>query len=328
MNLDHLFQKRIDYQASLKEPFLQICSDYRIGKYLSHQIIPVGYEDLNIALETNKGKYFVKIFSAARSYKECQRCVDLMLAVITAGVQHPQLYQSKKGYLYTLQKNGGQLRLCLMQYLDGQTFYQSASYPSQKEIRFLAKQAALINKIKYLPSPRYYRWAVINFLKEYHSKKHCLTKKDNVLFSKLVNQVKLIPSFKKFPRSLVHGDIIRANIIKNKSGKLFIIDFSSADYYSRLQEIAVILSDLLFDENRLEYFQKSYQIFLAEYQKHLPLTPLETKYLPLFTQCAHAINILNPRYYKVVKKNNSQENEYWIRRGRAGLQFTLENFSS
>lgn len=249
-----------------------------------------------------------------------------MTAVINSDVQHPKLYQSNQGFLHIIKEKDAQIRLCLMEYIDGKNLYQLKSYPSESEIRFLAQQVAVINKIKLIPSPRYYSWAVGNFIKGYRRKKRYLTKRDNLLISRLVGQVKLAPRFKKFPHCFIHSDIIRANVMKSKRGKLFIIDFAVADFYPRIQELAVILSDLLFKENQSGEPQKSYQAFLAEYQRYTPLTKLEIKYLPLFTQCAHAINIINPSYYKVVDKNYSSENEYWINRGRAGLELSLDNF--
>ncbi len=72
------FQKRINYQGNLK-PFLQqVCKDFSIGEYNTHEIVPIGYEDFNLFITTNKGKYFVKIFGSFRSKNECRRYVRLM----------------------------------------------------------------------------------------------------------------------------------------------------------------------------------------------------------------------------------------------------------
>lgn len=94
-----LFQKRITYQGKLKPFLFQVCKDFTIGKYIAHETVPIGYEDFNLFLTTDKNKYFVKIFGSFRDKKECNRYVDIMEKALKAGVSHPKLYQSNKGYL-------------------------------------------------------------------------------------------------------------------------------------------------------------------------------------------------------------------------------------
>jgi len=50
---------------------------------------------------------------------------------------------------------------------------------------------------------------------------------------------------KKLPHCFVHGDLIETNIMKDKEGKLWIIDFAVANYYPRIIELAVLACNIL-----------------------------------------------------------------------------------
>lgn len=62
-----------------------------------------------------------------------------------------------------------------------------------------------------------------------------------------------------------------------------------------------------------------FKIFVDKYQKNIQLTSYEKNELPFFLKLAHAMRILQANFQKVVKKNNSAENQYWLELGRKGL---------
>src|SRR3989338_1552683 len=75
----------------------KVAQDYDIGVYQSHRIVPVGYEDYNAVLETDKNKYFVKVFALFRNPANINRYVATMERVLEAGVSYPQLLESATG---------------------------------------------------------------------------------------------------------------------------------------------------------------------------------------------------------------------------------------
>jgi Ser/Thr protein kinase RdoA (MazF antagonist) len=123
----------------------------------------------------------------------------------------------------------------------------------------------------------------------------------------------------KLPRCFVHGDIISPNVIRDKKRKIWIIDFSVSNYYPRIQELAVLACNMFFCENDKEKSEENLKLALKEYQKNIKLTAKELKSLPVYIKFAHAMHILSANYQKIVKKNNSAENEYFLRQGRLGL---------
>lgn len=318
----HKFQKRINYQGDLK-PFLQkACDDFNIGKYQSHEIVPIGYEDFNLFVTTNKGTFFVKVFGAFRDKKECQRYADIIKKSLDAGVSHPKLYKSNQGFLYQIALEGMD-RLVVMEYIDGKLFYELRIIPKEEEIKFIIKQAALINGIDIKPSLVYDHWAITNLSKEYDEKKRYLSKTDNELIKPLAKMFNSL-SIQELPHCFVHGDITKTNTMKSTDGDIYILDFAVANWYPRIQELAVLLCDLFFDPSRTENFPKIYDLVISEYQKYITLTPEEIKLLPNYVKLAHVMHLLLANYEKEANGNASVENEYFLNMGRKGLEFTNE----
>ncbi|MFZ2970450.1 MAG: hypothetical protein WA063_04845 [Minisyncoccia bacterium] len=72
------FLQRVDYKGNPLDFISVICSDYDIGSYISYEIVEMGYEDLNIIIKTDKGKYFAKFFASFRDEKECNRYINII----------------------------------------------------------------------------------------------------------------------------------------------------------------------------------------------------------------------------------------------------------
>src|SRR5208283_5182384 len=154
--------------------------------------------------------------------------------------------------------------------------------------------------------------------KAYKERSQYLRPVDLKLVSPLIKEFNDI-DMHALPHAFVHGDIISTNVIKDTKNKLWIVDFSVANYYPRIVELAVLAVDLLFDKDNKTKSERNLKLALSEYQKKIPLTDEELAILPTFIKFAHAIHLTNSVYYKIVHKNNTTENEHFLELGRAGL---------
>ena len=299
----------------------KVCKDFSIGEYNSHEIIQIGYEDFNLQLATKESKYFVKVFTSTKNKEECRRNVDIIEKALKSGVSHPKLFKSNQGLLYEMTNGSLTDRLCLMEYIDGNIFYEQQTPPTDEEKRFIIKEAALINQIDLRPSLFYDRWAVTNLIPEFRQKGKFLTVEDKKLIEPLVKSFESL-TIDRLPHCFVHGDITKTNTMRSKKNEIYIFDFSVANYYPRIQELASILCDLFFDPKHLEVFPKTYDLAVGQYQKYVQLTPLEINILPTYTKLAHAMHILLANYLRVVEGDTSSENDYYLKLGRVGLIFT------
>ena len=312
------FFQRINYTGKLEDISLALCNDFDIGEFVSSRLVTSGYEDFNFILETTKGKYFIKVFANFRSDEDCIRYIEILLKVIQEGVSFPRLLKLKERYLHIKSVSNAKLRLCVMEYIDGESYYFLGQKPSIDEIKFLAYQSALINSIDIKPKFIYDSWAITSLLNEFQRKGKYLSQQDLKIVDPLVEKFEDI-DIEKIPHCFVHGDIIVTNVMKDKSGKIRIIDFAVSNYYPRIQELAVLACNILFDKDDKSKSESNLRVALDEYQKIIKLTQKELEILPTYIGFAHVMHILLPSYEKVVEKNNSEENEYWLNQGRIGL---------
>ena len=313
------FYKRICYKGELSEISKIICKDFDLGEFKSNKLVEVGYEDFNFLMETTKGKYFIKIFSNFRKDDDCRRYVDMMLKALEKGISFPKLFKSKQGYFHVTEINKAKLRFVVMQFIDGEDYFNLGTKPASGEIKELARQVALINSIDAKPPFVYDSWAIVNILKEYEQKGKYLLPEDAKLVKPLVLVFKDL-NINELPHCFVHGDLIATNIMKDKNNKLWVIDFAVSNYYPRIQELAVMACNIFFDENSKENSESNLRIALGEYQKHIKLTSRELEILPTYVKLAHAMHVLRANYEKIEEKNNTEENEYWLNQGRIGLR--------
>ena len=314
----HEFQKRIRLKGDIKPLLIRVCHDYKLGGYISYRVVPVGYEDFNLMVKTYKGKYFVKMFASYRGLANCVRYINIIRKVISAGVHHPKIYKSSQGFLYKTILGKIPVRLCVMEWVEGESLYDKQSKVTNKETKFLIRRAALINQIRLKPSFVYDSWAICNFLKEYKKKKRFLSDKDTSVISRLALEFARL-NLERLPHTLVHGDIIRTNVLKDKRGRIFIIDFSVANNYPRIQELAVLLCSVLFDEKYSRHMMQERVGALREYQKYIKLSDYEVRSFSLYCDVAHAMHVLRATFERQVNKNFSKENTYWLKLGRIGL---------
>ncbi|MFC1722979.1 phosphotransferase [Nanoarchaeota archaeon] len=315
--MESVFKQRIGFNGDLKEISKALCTDFDLGDFLDHKIILIGYEDFNFSLKTSTGMFFVKIFSNKRTLEDCKRNVDVIIKSLEAGVSVPKLYSSEQGYLHLLMNQT--LRLCVMEFIEGEDFFTSKAKITHEDILSVAHQASLIDTIDVKPPKIYDSWAITNFLLEFEKKSKYLEKEDLKIINPLVEQFKNL-KIETLPHCFAHGDIIRTNVIKDKNEKIWIVDFSVSNHYPRIQEMAVLACDILFNKDDKEESEKNLKDALEEYQKTTKLTQRELEFLPIYIKLAHAMHVLGATYEKKVKKNESEENDYFLEIGKSGLR--------
>ncbi len=320
--IEAAFLQRIGYSGDVKDISKVISRDFNLGEYRSYHVIPVGYEDFNFCLKTDQGKYFVKIFAESRTLEDCIRNVEITEKAISEGVRSPKLYRSSQGYLHVAKIKGVTLRTCVLDFVEGKDLFTLGYNLILTEIKEIAKQAALINKIKIIPKPIYDSWAIPNFPQEYHDKSGILSEKDRKMIRPLLVKFADL-DIRSLPHCFVHGDILRTNILKDRNG-LWIVDFSCGNYYPRIQELAVLACDVLFNPESREKSERNLQVALSEYQRIVPLTHREIESLPTYIELGHAMHVLRTNYERKVNHNRSTENGYFLNQGRIGLRQMLE----
>lgn len=183
---------------------------------------------------------------------------------------------------------------------------------------------AIIHKAKLQSDFIYDKWAIINFDNEMQEKAKFLDIDDKNALSKLLFRFKKI-NMDKLPKAFVHGDIISSNVMKDKNGKLWIIDFAVSNYLPRIIDLAVSSCNLCLDTESKENTAKKTKMILEEYQKYNKLTDYEKEEFPVFFDIANAMGILQISYLTKLGET-SEEDKFWYDESKKGLEYSDDDF--
>ena len=291
------FYERINLKTDLSKLAKIVCQKYSLGKFLSEEMILVGYEDFNFILITNKGKYCVKVFNKDRTIEDVNMYIDRIKLANTLKINTPKVYECDKTYLCEIKLDNVNFRLCVFEYVDGKSFYDLNEIPSKKEIKNIISQMAQIHNAKLESNFIYDKWTITNFIKEYEEKGKYLDNKYNNIFESLTKRLKNI-KLDNLPTSFVHGDIV---------------------------DLAVTSCNLCLNPNNKAKTIQSTRMIMDEYQKYNKLTEYELECFPLFYDLANAMGILQISYLSSLGKI-SEEDEFWLRESEKGLSFSTPDF--
>lgn len=306
---------RLAYSGDLEPVIDRLCAAYGVGTPAGSSVIEVGYEDCNVIIETDKSKYVAKMFAKTRTSEEVNRYTTIMRKVVEAGVNHPVLLAARTGELsYT---DSG-ITLVLMQFIEGETYFELDEAPDDIKRKAVLEQAAKINQVDYQPPFLFDGWAIPNIRVMFDKVKRFIESDDLVLVEQAMAQYEKIP-LKELPHAFVHGDFTKTNVIKGKDGNIYVIDFSVANWYPRIQELAVIAANLLNDENDASSLKDRCDLVADEYSEFSPLTDDERRYLPVYALAGLAMEFMGAHQEKFLNGNDTEETAYWLTLGRNGL---------
>lgn len=318
------FYDRISLKSDLSKLSQKICEEYKLGQYITEEIILVGYEDFNFILSTSIGKFCVKIFNKDRTYEDVKKYIDRIELANSLNINTPKVYNCDNSTLCEIVLNDTKFRLCVFQYIDGKSFYDLNEIPTEAEIKNIIEQMAHIHNAKLESDFIYDKWTITNFVKEYEEKGKYLDNKYNEIFESLVHKIASV-NFEELPTSFVHGDIISSNVMKDNHNKLWIIDFAVSNYSPRIVDLAVTACNLCLNPESIDKTIESTKMILAEYQKYNKLTDYELACFPLFYDLANAMGILQISYLNSLGET-SEEDAFWLSESEKGLSFSTPDF--
>lgn len=180
------FYERIHNIRNIKLIAQKVCEHYQLGGLIEQKHIEIGYEDFNMIINTNTGKYFVKILNKSRPQSEQDRLVNIIEKAVKGNVRVPKIYKVNGKSIFELEINGNKLNIVVMQYIEGINMLLLNRDFTKNEIRSVAQEMAKINNINFQVKPYYDEWTITNFKSEYDKKVGKINSEDEVLVTKSI----------------------------------------------------------------------------------------------------------------------------------------------
>jgi len=310
---------RLAYSGDLEPVIDRLCVAYNVGTPVGSSVVGVGYEDCNVILETDQDKYLAKMFAKTRSAEDIARYTTIMQKVVEAGVNHPELLTTSSGEV-TYTDSG--ITLVLMRFVEGNTFFELDRAPDADERKAVLEQAALVNGVDYKPTYLFDSWAIPNIRAMFDKVRRFVEPDDLKLVEQAMARYEAIP-IDDLPHCFVHGDFTKTNVLKGNDGKIYILDFSVANWYPRIQELAVIAANLLHNDSDSSSLEERCNQVADEYSQFNSLTDEERKHLPAYALAGIAMEFMGAHQEKHINGNDTDETDYWFKLGREGLRKAL-----
>lgn len=312
------YYNRIDKIEDINILSKLVCEEYNLGNLNNTFVIEIGYEDFNAIITTTKGKYLMKVFRNSRTDQEVIECINRSWNAEKNNVQTPKIYKNSKNEIVSIiTYMKSKFRVSIIQYIDGENFFYLNRKPTDKELEKIVNIASNLNKIDYKPNFIYDTWAITSFINEFEKKSKYLDKKYLDMIEPIYDKFKKF-DYDKLPKSFVHGDMMSTNLMLDKNQKIWVIDFSVANYTARLNEIVVICDDVALIQNNRNESEKRIKKAFDQWCEEVNATQLEKESFKILFDVANAINVLNP-LYEIVSGNESEETKMHLNAGIFGL---------
>lgn len=314
MKKNDRYYNRIDTIEDINILSKLVCEEYELGVFKDTYVIEIGYEDFNAVITTSKGKFLMKVFRNSRTDKEVEECINRSYMAFENNVKTPKIYKNSKNELISIiEYLNSRFRLCVIEYIDGNNFFELNKKPTLEELRKIVDIASNLNKIDYRPNFIYDTWAITSFCNEFEKKKEYLEEKYLNIIEPIYNKFKEF-DYDRLPKAFVHGDMMSTNLMLDTNDDIWVIDFSVSNYTARLNEIVVICDDIALVPGEKEESERRIMIAFDEWCKKVNATQFEKESFKMLFDVANAINILNP-LYEIATGNDSEETKMHLNAG-------------
>lgn len=319
---EHTPTDRLNFEGRLDPVVSRLAVAYGVGEPIDFSVIGVGYEDCNVTITTPKDNYVAKIFSKGRTPQDITRYSTIMEKAVEVGVNHPPLIKTAGGSVVYTDAQANGLSMVLMEFVEGKSFLELNRAPNAEELQKVLEQAAKVNRIDHHPPYLFDSWAIPNIQVMFDKVKQYIRPEDIALIQQAMARYFAIP-VNDLPHCFVHGDFTKANVLNGDDGKVYILDFSVANWYPRIQELAVITANLLHDPDNPMSLRDKTKMVGEEYSKLNPLNAEEQLHLYDYALAGVAMEFMGAHQEKYINGNDTEETEYWLNLGRTGLQKEL-----
>ncbi len=277
-----------------------------LGNLLKVEPILEGYEDANFLVESNKGKFVLKVFSKGRPEAFIKDYKNVLLELKNANIPSLELVGPEE-QLFNFEDGSAKVWYFVTKFFDGFNF--SDRQPSVTDLEETATILAKLNSIQLRVSGDYDSWGNKNLVKEFEASKGNLSSEVLALVEPVVSAVATI-NFEGFSESLIHGDMQKKHVLRNMRGEYCIIDFGCMAYDKRVYELSTYLAWFVYDELTMMRRDELFNIVLDSYTKIVPLCKNEIESLDTLTKASYASYFMKT-WLLIANGDTSPETKVW-----------------
>ncbi len=308
--------QRLDIDLPLADLIQEIALHYHVGTVESFELILEGYDDVNVSVVAEAGRYLFKVFRTDKSITAISDSVRVQEELSRLGGPVPALLSVNKEYLYSRGESGCTVHACAMEFVDGRDF--DHIQPTCIDIKCITNFLSTLHSLDFEVASNYDSWGTANIAAEFEKKKSCLPTELLGIIGAIVTKFDSL-DLSLLERRVIHGDLHKKNVLKASDGRCYVVDFSCLDFNCPVFDLGIFLALFCIDLDRPSTEALTIQSVIDEYNKGRRLKPQEIELIPLMIQATYAMYALSAQYLISVEHDHSQQTRHWLTVGRKGL---------
>lgn len=259
---------RVDIQQPMATVIRDIARHYRLGRVRTMRLIRTGYDDLNVLLDCDDGRYIAQLFNKAKSLAAIQDCTRVQVALYRNGQPVPRVLALDGETLYCIPGHTQNSYACVTEFFAGRDF--TRHQPQRGDLLALVPFLAALHRLPLTISPHYDAWGTFNLPREFQRARQNVCAETARLVAPLADAVGHL-SFEDARRSVIHGDLQRKHVLKNACGKLCVLDFGCMDYSYPIVDLGVFLALFCLESRKPDHARTLIGDVLAAYTNEASL---------------------------------------------------------
>jgi len=234
---------------------------YGLGKLLKFSGVPAGSVNTHYLLETNKGKFFLKV-DEVKTSQEAQREIDLLLHLRAHGFVCPRPLADRQGR-YLLEYDGKVVSV--YPYLAGKIFSEKAlSLPQLERVGHSLASLHLFGQTYKRGLENRFRFERI--VETYEEVKARLPPYFRQLIHILDDEVGYQKQYaeERLPKGVIHGDLFADNILFRGGRVVAVLDFEAAGCGKFIYDLSTAVNALCYVDGN--YLLERFDALLHGYQ--------------------------------------------------------------
>lgn len=307
-------------RTNLKTPFDAFLEDVKKAYNFKeiYRYIPIldGYEEANIKLITEKGNYYIKIFAKERTLELVESYVNVLVEAEKKNVALIRLVEGENGFFNTIQESIIPVYYYITHSFEGEDFSQIV--PTLDDMINIINEVAKFNTLYFPILPGYDSWGNKNLVSEYQQTVQQIPKDTIEMVKPIVDEMSQLDDT-KFSKSIIHGDLQRKNVLKNKKGEYCLVDLSCMRIDAKVYELSIFLAWFCLDENNWKDRENIIKTVISKYSRVHTLSQKEMQSLPLLIKAAYA-GYLRKTSWLIGGGDISQETRDWFEKSKKMLK--------
>jgi Ser/Thr protein kinase RdoA (MazF antagonist) len=266
---------RVDIAQPLDEALHDVARHYELGRIERSQLITQGYDDLNVLLVCERGRYVAKFFNKSKAPAVVEDYVRVQTELARHRLPVPRIRTVNGAGSFRVARLRQETLVCVSEFFAGENFVTDP--PHRDDILAITRFLAALHRLPLDITPSYDSWGTLNLPSEFARKQALMSDETRRLVAPLADAIASM-KFGRARKRIIHGDLQRKHVLKDGRGRYCILDFGCMDFSYPIVDLGIFLALFCLEGSSPSQAQ---QIIADVLEAYKACSPLPTEHIAL-----------------------------------------------